>query len=636
VNKILNKIILFFLLFVASNIFAQTINDSLNFSLSKYQAKTFRTSYGKRLNTHNLFSLLSYSINENNFFLGIKENYYSSLVTSQTNSIKDEQALSIIGEYTFSPFLQAGIFAQNNIYSDDRKIAINQASTIYTTLYAKYSPLDQIRIIPFGGLAENRQVNENDKGIIYGSEVSIDRLNVSDFLITSNMKFMNEEISPRKNTQQIFSTQIKNQFDQSLTNIISADYSNKRKDFYFDVDSITAKDFDITNNIQSRIEKYYSLEERLFSSRFTSDIFFDLSARVSLRDIDRDTKYASTNNNSVSNFDSNIEELRLDFSGTTEYRSRAIFARMKFDFSERDEKHIAKNDDSIDQIFFDQRTELEQRKNNTSQYATLSVLSNFAISDKDNLTFSILHRKLIYDTPSDNNFDDRDELLSILRTSYFHNFNHLFNFFVSLEGSVNHIVYILSERSSNNNYRRILKLTSGGEFKTAKIYSKNSFEVSANYTSYDFQDINPNIRSFSFRQFAARDSSSIKLFNKLHFDVSGYAKLSEQGDFNWTSFSNSPDRFLAEFYTEPMLNIRTDIIKIGFGFRFFLLQTFNYNTNNLKYKNSEYKSIGPITNLKISMPNLELYLYGWYEFISNENNSKRELANLSFSVNWRL
>ncbi|MCP5063452.1 MAG: hypothetical protein GY936_13450 [Ignavibacteriae bacterium] len=635
-NKILNKNILFFLLFLATNIFAQTINDSLNFSLGKYQSKTFRTSFGKRLNTHNLLSLLSYSVNENNFFLGIKENYYSSLVTSQTNSIKDEQALSIIGEYTFSPFLQAGVFAQNNIYSDDRKIAINQASTIYTTLYAKYSPLDQIRIIPFGGLAVNRQVNENDKGIIYGSEISVDRLSVSDFLITSNIKFMNEEISPRKNTQQMFSTQIKNHFDHSLTNIISADYSNKRKDFYFDVDSITAKEFDITNNIQSRIEKFYSFEERLFSSRFTSDIFFDLSARVSLRDIDRATKYTSTNNLNVSNFDSNIEELRLDFSGTTEYRSRAIFARMKFDFSERDEKHIAKSDGSINPIIYEQRTELEKRRNNTSQYATLSILSNFAVSDKDNITFSILHRKLIYDTPSKNNFDDRDELLSILRTSYFHNFNHLFNFFVSLEGSVNHIVYILSERSSNNNFRRILKLTSGGEFKTDKIYSKNSFEVSANYTSYDFQDINPNIRSFSFRQFAARDSSSIRLFNKLHFDVSGYAKLSEQGDFNWASFANSPDRFLAEFYTEPMLNIRTDAIKIGFGFRFFLLQTFNYNTNNLKYKHSEYKSLGPITNLKVSMPNLEIYLYGWYEFISNEKYSQRELANLSFSVNWRL
>ncbi|MEE9430140.1 MAG: hypothetical protein V3V16_03805 [Melioribacteraceae bacterium] len=634
-NKFLNKIILFSLLVLCSNLYSQIINDSLNFSLNKYRTKTFRTQYGKRLNTHNLFSSLSYSVNQNNFFLGLNENYFSSVLSSQTNSIKDEQALSIIGEYRFSPFFQLGVFAQNNIYSDDRKIAINQASTVYSTLYAKYSPIDQIQIVPFGGLAINRQVNENDQGIIYGAELSIDRYSLSDFLITSKIKFVNEEISPRKNTQQLFSTQIKNNFDQSLTNIISGSYSNTRKDFYFDVDSLTAQEYNITKNIQSRIEKNYSLEERLFSSRFSSDIFFDLSARVSFRNIDRNTKFASLSNFNISNFDSKIEELRLDFSGTTEYRSKVVFARMKFDFSERDEKHIAENNDLINPIIFEKRTELEKRKNSTSQYATLSVLSNFAISNSDNITLSILHRKLIYDTPSENNFDDRDELLSIFRTSYLHNFNHLFNFFVSLEGSINHIVYIFSKRSSNNNFRRILKLTSGGEFKTQNVFSKNSFEVSANYTSYDFQDINPNIRSFSFRQFAARDSSSFNLFSKLYFDVSGYAKLSEQGDFNWNDFSNNPDRFLAEFYAEPMLNIKTDKIKLGFGFRYFQLQTFNF-INNIKHKHTEYKSIGPIANFTIRMQNLDFYLYGWYEFISNEKKTQRELANLSFSVNWRL
>lgn len=263
-------------------------------------------------------------------------------------------------------------------------------------------------------------------------------------------------------------------------------------------------------------------------------------------------------------------------------------------------------------------------------------MGNLEFSRKDNLTFSILHRKLVYNTPSENNFDDRDELLSIIRFSYLHKLNHLFNFFINLEGSLNHIVYIFAERSSNNNIRRILKLLSGGIYKGTSLFSKNTFEVSANYTSYDFEDINPNIKSFSFRQIAARDSSSLHLYNKLFFDVSGYLKFSEQANFDWKSFSNNPDRFLAEFYSEPMLNIRTNGIKLGFGFRIFILQTFNYNKENIKYKSSEYKSLGPITNFTIRMKNIDLYLYGWYEFITNEKKVKRELANLSFSVNWRL
>ncbi len=634
-RKFLYEILLFFILF-SVNLFSQSVNDSLNFSFGKYRLNTFRTSFGKRLNTHNLLTLLSYSTTKNNFSFGIRENYYSSFVNTQNKNIKDEQALSIIGEYNLSPFFQLGFLIQNNIYSDDRKIAINEASTLYSTIYSKITPLDQIRIIPFGGYSINKQVGNDDRGIIYGTEISVDRYNLNEFLVTSKLRFLNEEIAPRKNMQQFFGTQIKNKFDNSLTNLISGYYSKTRKDFYFDVDSVTSKEFNINKNIQSRTEENYSIGERLFSSRFSSDIFFDLSGRISYRNIDRDTRYHSANNFSVSNFDSKINELRLDFSGTTEYRSKLIFARAKFDYSQREEKHIAKPNSKINEIIFEQRTEQEKKKNNTSEYATLSALANFDISKNDNLTLSILHRKLVYNTPSENNFDDRDELLSIFRISYLRNLNRFFNFFINLEGSINHIVYIFAERSSNNNIRRILKLSSGGEYNGSKLYSKNIFEVSANYTSYDFQDINPNIKSFSFRQIAARDSSSLKLYKKIFFDVSGYLKLSEQGIFDWDSFSSNPDRFLAEIYSEPMINIKHGFIKLGIGLRFFLLQTFNYDKKNIKYKSSEYKSIGPITNFNIRMENLDLYLYGWYEFISNEKKSNREMANLKLSVNWHL
>ncbi len=634
-RKFLYEIFFFFILF-SVNLFSQSVNDSLNFSFGKYRLNTFRTSFGKRLNTHNLQTLLSYSINKGNLSFGIRENYFSSFVNTQNKNIKDEQALSLIGEYHLSPFFQFGVLVQNNIYSDDRKIAINEASTLYSTIFGKITPLDQIKIIPFGGYSINKQVGNDDRGIIYGSEISVDRYNLNEFLITTKLRFLNEEISPRKNIRQFFGTHIKNKFNKSLTNVISGYYSKTRKDFYFDVDSVTSKEFNINKNIQSRTEENYSIGERLFSSKFSSDIFFDLSGRISYRNIDRDTRYHSANNLSVSNFDSKINELRLDFSGTTEYRSKLLFARAKFDYSQREEKHIAKPNSKINEIIFEQRTELEKKKNNTSEYATLSALANFDISKNDNLTLSILHRKLVYNTPSENNFDDRDELLSIFRISYLRNLNRFFDFFINLEGSINHIVYIFAERSSNNNIRRIIKLSSGGEFSGSKLYSKNTFEVSANYTSYDFQDINPNIKSFSFRQIAARDSSSLKLYNKIFLDVSGYLKFSEQGVFNWKSFSSNPDRFLAELYSEPMINIKHNNIKMGIGLRFFFLQTFNYDKKNIKYKASEYKSIGPITNFNIRMENLDLYLYGWYEFITTEKKSNREMANLKLSVNWRL
>lgn len=632
--KKLFRIYLF--IFTASQIFSQTVTDSLNFNYTKFQLNLFKTSFEKRLNTYNLNSAFTYSSNTNNYFLGVDENYFSSLVNSGTKNIKDEQSISLIGEYKVSPFFQLGVLSQNSIYSNDRKIAINEASLIHSTLYTKYSPIDQLKIIPFGGFSINKQVKEDDRGALYGSNLLLERYNISDFQISSSLFFQNEDISPRRNLNRYVSLNVKNKFDIDLTNLISAKYSNTRKDFYFEADSLTSSTYNISKNIQSRIENSYSFEERIFNSRFTSDLLFDLSGKVFVRNIDRNTKYKNLTNIDLNTFDSQINEFRLDFSGKTEYSSESFYGRLKIDYSERDEKYNAQKIKDANQIIYDQRLALEKKKNNISEYTTISAVGNITISSKDNLTFSMLHRKLVYNTPSEDNFDDRDELLSIFRLSYLRTFNKFFNFFINLEGSLNHLVYIFAERSSNNNYRRIIKLNSGGEFLSSRLYSKNTFEVSANYTSYDFEDINPSIRSFSFRQFSAKDSTSYNFFNKVYLDLAGYVKLSEQATFVWKKFASNPERYLVEYYFTPIFNVRSDGIKFGAGIRIFSLQTFLYNKNNEKYLSNKYNSIGPITNFLIRLPNVDLALYGYYEFITNEDNVKRELANLTFNVNWRL
>lgn len=635
-NSSRNIITVLLLICISVTSYSQSIRDSLNFSQTKYRTDIFRTSLEKRLNTYNLRSTLNYSLQFNKFFIGIDENYFSSLVSSSTKNIKDEQAVSIIGEYHYSPFITFGLLTQNSIYSDDRKIAINSASNLYSTLFTKITPIDQLSIIPYGGYSINKQVNEDDRGAIYGANLNLDRYNINEFLITSKLKIQNEDIAPRKNSHQIINVAIKKDIDLSLTNIISANYSNTRKDFYFNSDSLTSQLFNISNNIQSRSEKKYFLENRIFNSRFNSDIFFDLSGRISMRDIDRETKFKNLNNISISTFDTRIEEFRFELTGTTEYRSKFFFGKLRVDYSEREEKHSAKNIDDANPILYDQRSEQEKKKNNSSQYTTVSAVGNLFLTKKDNISVSLLHRKLTYNTPSEQNFDDRDELLSIARISYIRTFNHLFNFFANLEGNYNHIVYIFAERSSNNNVRRVLKFNTGGEFEGSSLYSKNTFEVSANYTSYDFTDINPNSRSFSFRQFSAKDSTSLNIIRKVYLDFTGYVKLSEQGNFNWKDFTNNPDRFLTEFYLEPMLKVKKDDLTFGVGLRVFSLQTFGYNENNFKYLQDKYSSIGPITNFILRLENVNLYFYGWYEFINNQNGLKKELANMTLSVNWNL
>ncbi len=633
---------LFFIIsiFVLFNVtlFSQSAHDSLSFRVSNFTNNTLSSSFEKQLNIYNLNSRLKYGINFDKFFIGIHENFNSTLVKGRTNNIKDEQYFSVLGEYNASKLLRLGILLNSNVYSDDRKLGINKNELLNTSFYLKLYPHDLISITPYIGISENNQITEEDKGLIYGSEASVDNLSVNEFLFNSSLKFQNEEISPRKNTLRSYNLNIANMLDKSLGNTIRAEYEEFRKDFYFEADSATATAFEIKNNIQSRTETRYSIFDRLSFVPENSPLSFDIMGRVSWRDIDRNTRYRLVKGNISQTFDTQINEFNINLESSVGYRSKVFNGFLRFIFAEREENHNAKNYDGSNPIQFNTRNDLEKIKNNKGIQATLSLVGNLRLSLKDLLSFSLFHRKLRYDTPSKENYDDRDELLSMLELNYSRRISPFFTFFAGIEGGINQIVYIFAERSANNNIRRNLKFSSGGDYIGKYFSSRNTAEVSASYTVYDFEDINPNYKSFSFRQYSVKDSSKLFLTRNVSFQFNGYLKYSEQGDFKWNNFSGKPVRFLEEYYGEPMVKyIFRKRAGFGIGIRYFSLLTFNYDENNKKKKANEYTSIGPISEITYNLNNnLSLKINGWYEKINTENKKNKNLTNLFFTINWQI
>ena len=616
---------------------AQVNSDSLTFLSSNPVNKILSTDLEKQLNTTNLNSLLRYHYSNNGFSFGVYEQYKSTVIKLRSKNIRDEQNFSMFGEYSFLPSVRIGLMTNNNIYSDDRKIGINEASLLNSSLYSKINIAGYFSIMPYGGFSINKQVGEDDRGTIYGTEALLNYGSANNLRLDANLKFQNEDISPRKNTLRFVNASLSNRVGNNFSNTLTAKYSEMRKDFYFDSDSLLLSEFNINHNIQSRNEKSYLLADKIFLAPVSENISLNLNGKVFWREIDRNTRYRLLSAISPSSFDSKIEEFKLNIDGNLIYRSKNLNGMLKIEYSEREEKHKAKNIEDANIIFFEKRQELENSKNNKSQLTVLATSWTYNLSGKDRIDLSLLHRKLIYDTPSEANFDDRDELLSIFRLKYIRKLNPVFSLFVNLEGSINHIVYIFSERSSNNNIRRVLKLSSGGNFNNKSISSENVFEVSANYTVYDFEDVIPNVKSFVFRQFAFRDSSTVNLLPDISLKFEGYAKLSEQGNFKWTSFSSKPERFLAEYFALPKIMVTKNRLEFGAGLRLFSLTTFKYSNKNIKYKSNNYFSFGPVTQLGYKIiDNLAIAVYGWYEFINTETSDKKEVANLSMKVDWKL
>lgn len=613
---------------------AQTRVDSLEFIRPFSKNNLLISRLDKQLNTYSLNSGLNYFYRFSDFSFGLNEDYKSSFFKGVEKTIRDEHHFSLNLNYNFFNELDFGLSANNTILSDSRTLEINQSSISNILIFSKIKPFKDFSIAPFSGYSNNRQIGENDYGFVYGFEAGGEKVNISDFQIDADFKFRNEDISPRKNFSRYINLNFLNYFERNVHNNFNIKYYQSQKDFYINADSITSQTFQIKNNIQSRIETGYNIQNRFFFDELIDILTLDATGKISLRNIERGLKYKSREVQSTSIFDSQIDELKLELDASVTYRSRNFNSSIRFTMNEKDEKHKAIMFQGINEAFFNQREESEQQKNNTSNYATLSFDGDMNLSETDKITLNIYQSKLKYDTPSQLNDDDRDEILSIARIGYYKMLNPFFTAFINTEGSFSHTVYIFASRSSNNNINRTIRLKTGGEYTGSVLSSYNSFDVSANYTVYDFEDLTSSLKSFSFRQFTAIDSTTIKLSSTTSIFLFGYIKLSEQGILNWNSFSERPTRALKEIYFEPRIILYRAGSLFSVGIRYFSLSTFNYKGKELNL-DSEYNSIGPSTIIKARLFNkLSVSLQGFYEFISLTDSENKQQANLNFQISW--
>lgn len=614
--------------------FGQTKIDSLEIIGNQAQLNSLFSDFNKQLNTYFLNSGINYSTNFSAIDLSLSENFRSTLFRSTTKSVRDEQYFKLTGKYSLSDKYIIGITANSTIFSDDRNTLINKSNISDVRLFGEVELYKDFQLLPFGGYITNNQVGEYDNGPVYGFESSFKDYSEGEYDINSIFKFKNEDILPRRDLLRFFNLSLNNNFSATLTNNLLGRYLKSKKDFYLPADSITSSTFDIINNIESRTETNYSAEDNMRFINVVENIDMELIAAVNWRTINKEKRFKSSLVQSENIFDTQIDELTTGIGTKLYYRSSFFNGSFSLNFFEKDEKHITKNFEGADNFFFQTASERQARKSNNSKRTTIAITGDFNFSSSDKLTTSMYFNKLMYDTPSSENDDDRDEILSIFRLRYSKSLSPYFTAFVNAEATISHIVYLFASRSSNNNINRVLRLKAGGQYAGANVSSLNTFEVSANYTVYDFENLTSGLRSLSFRQFTATDSSRISFTKNFALVVSGYIKLSEQADLNWGEFSEIPARYLHEIFADPMFVLTYNHTLLGIGLRYFSLSTFNYKELS-RIPDTQYQSIGPIIELSYFVLNsIRLKINGWYEFISINETSNNERINFTTDLTW--
>ncbi len=627
---------LVFLLFFSLTIdsFSQTKSDSSGFFIPQNRINKLQLESTKHLNTVNFLGELFYKIRYSDFSAAISAQNSLAYFNSASQSYRTSQRLKLASDYAVTDLLKAGFLLNRNYFNDDKRLAISNAEVNQGMLYASVN-YDNLWVNVFGGLATNIQGEVEDKGYVYGAEGSLKNFSIENQRINGKFHFSNEDISPRKNYSRRFDFSLASYVSPTFTNYLRGGYGEERRDFYIPIDENYGDYFGTDNNIERRVERNIFAEEKM-SFYFSKSLLFDFSGSLATQNIGRNKKYVLPEDVTVSSFDPKTDRFILDFSGKLNYVLPSSNLFLKVNYHEKEETFSVYPIDGASDILFQLRQAQEERKNNTSRIVYVSAGGDYEISSRDKIAFSLFHRKLIYDTPSEENFDDRDELLTMVRLRYTRKFSYLFKMNFDIEGSFNHVVYIFAERSANNNIKRILKFAAEGIYEGKNVTSKNSAEISANYTVYDFEDLLQNFQSFAFRQAVFRDSSTVKFSSVLGLKFFGYLKLAEQGEFNWNSFSEKPFQFRREVFAEPILFSSVYFVNFGLGARIFLLDISNYSGLSL-IPYSSYSSVGPSFWARtIFNGKLNFSLHGWYEFIRGDNNLKDENLNFNLNFLWRI
>ncbi len=546
------------------------------------------------------------------------DNFATSTIRSADQNNRETHKFRFGANYTANQHISMGVLTDYLNFKDSRNIAINSTNRSSTELFSKYAFNDSAYIALSGGWVRNSQIEVTDKGSMLELESNIRKQPVFDMVASAELKVKEEAISPRRNQANHFSLVLETPEALSLKNEFHFFIERQRNDFYVLSDSITNREMGVVRNIQQRSELNYGIENRLANVNFSPELSAGLYAAYISRQIDKNYFYMPQAYSS-SVVPNQINEFRIETQADFSYRTSVVDSRFKILFQERDERRVIPRRANIPELTYNQLLQTEELMNNTSKRISLSWATQLQLSKSDQLSIIGSHSKLQYDTPSDMNYDDRDELLSIVRVNYVKQLFPFFSVGAMLEGTLHHLVYIHSARSSNNDENKILRFQAATDLQFDDFTNHSTIDILSNYTIYDYEDINQSLRSFSFRQMLANDSLLLVLGRKLLFKGTGYLKISEQGSMNWKKFTMAPLRENHEQFLHLQLVTSWHSVSYAIGMRYFTVKGFTYAVR-VKTQDYSYKSIGPSVEITAKMKEyLQFRLSGWYEFITRLN-----------------
>lgn len=228
-----------------------------------------------------------------------------------------------------------------------------------------------------------------------------------------------------------------------------------------------------------------------------------------------------------------------------------------------------------------------------------------------------------YDTPDTANTFDKDEAGITTGFSYRRRFSPLTRLEVAGQVYLTHLVYLFGENSIDNNWNRIIRLTPAVVYEIPEIFTNRlTSELIANYTEYDFQGAEDEVRGRSFRELRLRDSMVVLFGPEIGLMARGEVRIAERGSFSWKLFAESLlERSRTELLELELFHGRDSATLFGLGGKLARVRSFQVGPLGGLFPFSDRTSVGPTVHLVIPAGRTtRVVATGWWEhqFIESE------------------
>jgi hypothetical protein len=553
--------------------------------------------------------------------------YRGVVFRTSTTAVRDDEMFQFSYEIPFSAVLTSVARASWAVSRDSRVLELGSQERLGGVGGVRYRAEDaDAWIEAVAGIDAMSQIGQHASGFITALQGRARSLQIDeDWQMNGDMLLDYHRLDDdRVNSDVDMAVDITGGLGSASALSVLAGFTNLGRDFFSPLPGVPD-----SLVIESRAEQRANVQGVLHTEIGAA---WDLNFKglVSLADVARSFK-AGDAAIPITNVERESAESIIDIDGDIGWRVGSTAIRLGGAIYRREEANLVVPVHDIEEQDLLVLREQEAQRDNSTLRTALTVRLSWSLSHKDSVHLDGTSWLLRYDTPSDQNYDDRDELSGIASITYSRAVSSTLSAFATIGGQALHTVFLNAERSASNNVNRVLRAGTGVVFRSNTFHMKPTFEVLANYTTYDFEGQGAIARSFSFRQISWRDSIIYVVTPRINLESQVRFRYAERASLDWGSFAESPENGTLEYLVKMLSFVRVGTAwNVGAGLRLYeLRQTSLISVPGISGTATYMQFWAPETVVQYVAPSgSSLSLNGWYEMQSLSGGRTRNLPNL--------